>query len=92
MKGIGGNIRTVNFDLINTWHIETKIEWHDNIPEQGILCRVADDKELLEEIDKFDIIYQYDAKKEFPFRVDNTLGWKFAIPVKPNDSIILNHT
>lgn len=82
----------VNFNRIQFWCIKKQLKWYDNIPEQGILCRVADKESNLSnttEILRFAVIKKYDENREYLFRESESFGWKFAIPIKSDDPLII---
>lgn len=87
------NIRMdVDFNNISDWKIERKIEWYDDIPKQGILCRVSDTKreEELKDYNNFAIIKYCDESNEW-FTDDEGKTWNYAIPVLLNDNILLEN-
>lgn len=56
-----------------------KLDWFDNIPEQGVLCWVYDNNK---EPRYTDIIISYDITGMQPFLIGNgNSGWKNAIPL-----------
>jgi len=66
-----------SFDKPAHWEVykEEKVEWYDNIPEQGILCWVTKSKNSITEID---VVFSYSNGK---FIDRNNAYWLHATPL-----------
>lgn len=65
-----------------TWNPEYEYRvaaaWYEEIPEQGVLCKVWDGSSIKPSIAR---IIDYDGARNFPFRQSPSLAWEFAEPI-----------
>jgi hypothetical protein len=74
-----GNKAISFFNNPNSWSEYKEQQWYENIPSEGVLCWVDDDKENIK--DGARII----KRKDYGFIDSEGFDWKYATPVKPEE-------
>ena len=82
----GSVISPYNIGAPAFWMPYEEPKWHENIPEQGILCRVADRPEDKGKVKR---VVRYAANNKFKYQDDYLTYWKLAEPLTYQEAIDL---
>lgn len=83
-----GNLHTCyNPNMHGIWEPYEEPKWYENIPPQGILCRVGDDPERPPQ--RVAVVDNYNLNAKFPFVIQNGTRWSFATPLTFEEAVNL---
>ncbi len=90
LKSSGTN-HLVSVNWFENWNIYIEPKWHDNIPPEGILCRVWDNEG---DEYSFENIIRYNPDVTYPYRYINIdesdFGYRYAEPLNEQEIAAYN--